>query len=87
VVNVSADEENAESAQELLSRVSPSTRTWIDETGLANSRFEVQVLPTIWLVDRSGRLLACARGMQDWQSPGMQDMISRLLWLPKNEAN
>jgi thiol-disulfide isomerase/thioredoxin len=86
VINVSADAESAADAQELLSRVSPETRTWIDETGLANSRFEVQVLPTVWLVDRSGRLLACARGMRDWQSPGMENLISRLLLQPTKEA-
>jgi len=86
VINVSADAENVISAQERLSRVSPSTRTWIDEVGLANSRYEVQALPTIWLVDRSGRLLASARGMQDWQSPGMQDLISCLLSQPTKET-
>ena len=79
VLSVCADAENALEAQQLVSGVSPHTQVWIDETGLANSQFEVQVLPTIWFIDRAGRLIAGARGMKDWDSSAMETLIGVLV--------
>lgn len=75
VLNICADAENAQAAQELIDRVAPTSRAWVDDTGLANAQFEVQALPTIWLIDRSGKMLGCARGMKDWQSREMENLI------------
>lgn len=78
VLNVCADADSAETANELVNRVSPRTHVWIDETGLANSQFEVHALPTIWLVGPDGKLLGCARGMKDWSAPEIQMLITYL---------
>jgi mono/diheme cytochrome c family protein/peroxiredoxin len=86
VLNISADADSASAARDLVRRVSPATHVWIDATGLANAQFEVQVFPTIWLVDRSGRLIGCARGMRNWQSAGMQELLSLLLSRKAAEA-
>lgn len=78
VMNICADAENAQAAQELIARVSPTSIAWVDDTGLANAQFEVQALPTLWLIDRSGELLASSRGMKDWQAPEVETLISLL---------
>ncbi|WP_425615029.1 redoxin domain-containing protein [Anatilimnocola sp. NA78] len=80
VWNVCADVESATEAQELLDRLAPGTRTLVDESGLANGRFEVQVLPTVWLVDASGKVIARSQGVQDWNRPEMHAVIEN--WLP-----
>ena len=41
VLNVCADAETAEDADALVRGVSPQTQVWVDESGLANSRFDV----------------------------------------------
>jgi peroxiredoxin len=81
VINICADSDDAETAQQIVDRVSPRTRAWIDTTGLANSQYDVQILPTIWLIDTEGRLLGSASGMRDWTSPGMQNLIAACLQL------
>ena len=79
VWNVCADVENAQEAQGLVERVSPTSRIWIDDTGLAASQFDVHVLPTIWIIDGKGRMVASARGMQNWKSAGVDALIRLLL--------
>ncbi len=79
VLNVCADAESAAMASEMVARVSPGTQVWVDETGLANAQFEVHALPTVWLIDREGHLIGCARGMKDWGGQEMRDLIDYLL--------
>ena len=79
VLNVCADAPDAESAQRLAAQASPGTQVWIDSTGLANSQFEVHALPTIWLIDPAGNLLASARGSRDWDSPAFTSLVRYLL--------
>jgi hypothetical protein len=81
VLAVCADAEDPADAQELLDHVSPRTRAWIDPSGLANLQFEVQALPTIWLIDQGGQLLARSHGMQDWESSAIDQLMRQLIGL------
>lgn len=85
VWNVCADVENAQEAQELVARLSPATQVWIDDTGLATSQFDVHVLPTIWIIDGAGRMVASARGMQDWNSASIDALIGLIVAEPGHE--
>ena len=78
VLHICADAEDAPSAQQIADRVSPETHVWIDETGLANSLYDVHVLPTIWLIGPDGHLLGSARGMQDWTGFAIEEMLRQL---------
>jgi hypothetical protein len=78
VLSVCADAETASEAQQAVARLSPATRVWTDESGLGNERFEVRILPTIWLVDSAGRQVAVALGMIDWDSPKVEQMMELL---------
>jgi mono/diheme cytochrome c family protein len=78
VLSVCADSETADEAQQTVARVSPTTRVWTDSSGLGNERFDVRVLPTTWLIDSSGRQLAVAHGMIDWNSPAVEHMLELL---------
>jgi mono/diheme cytochrome c family protein len=75
VLNVCADAEDAGDGQRVIARSSPKTQIWIDDSGLANSEFGVQVMPTIWLIDVDGQMLGCAYGMQDWDAPAINELI------------
>jgi mono/diheme cytochrome c family protein len=75
VWNICADLESAEEAQAIVDRVAPGSVTMVDESGLANHRFEVHALPTVWLVGSDGRAIARSQGVQDWMSPAMQAVV------------
>jgi thiol-disulfide isomerase/thioredoxin len=79
VLSVCADADDIAQAQELVTRVSPSTRVWFDETGLANSQFGVQLLPTFYVVDPAGQLIASASGMKEWDSAAIERLIEALV--------
>ncbi|HET6882358.1 MAG TPA: redoxin domain-containing protein [Pirellulales bacterium] len=78
VLSVCVDAENPQDAQRIVTEVAPGLRVWTDESGLAVGRFDVRVLPTVWLIDSAGRSLAEVHGMLDWGSPEM-DALLRLL--------
>jgi hypothetical protein len=79
VLSVCADADSIEEAQEAVSRVSPGTRVWGDETGLANAQFDVQVMPTLIIVDAAGKGIGRATGMKDWDSPAIESLVGLLL--------
>ncbi|QDU30113.1 Thiol-disulfide oxidoreductase ResA [Anatilimnocola aggregata] len=79
VWNVCADVESAAEAQELVGRVAPGVQTSVDESGLANGRFEVQALPTVWLIDSTGNVIGRSQGVQDWTRPEMKAVIKHYL--------
>lgn len=80
VWNICADVESASEAQAIVDRIAPGAVTFVDESGLANHRFEVQALPTVWLIASDGKAIARSQGVQDWTSPAMQALVEH--WLP-----
>lgn len=78
-VNICADEDDASAAQQMLSAVASTQTTYVDPTGLVNSRYEVSLMPTIWLMDRNGQLIAKAQGARDWNDPALVTLIESLL--------
>ena len=80
VLNICTDVENAEEAQDFLAEQIPEMKTWCDESGLGLARFEVKLLPTIWLIDKNGKAIARSHGARDWQAPEFRKVVEA--WLP-----
>jgi peroxiredoxin len=51
----------------------------LDSRGEVSERYEVQALPTTYLIGRDGRLVALALGYRDWESPGARAYLAGLL--------
>lgn len=79
VVNVCADEDDASAAQNLLTKAAPTMTTYVDPSGLANSRYEVSLMPTIWLINPRGELVAKAQGAPNWTDPKLIGLLESLL--------
>jgi thiol-disulfide isomerase/thioredoxin len=79
VINVCADEGDAAAAAEMLAKTESGLVTYVDPTGLANGKYEVSLMPTIWLIDRVGRQVAKAQGARDWSQPELRTLIEGLL--------
>ena len=55
----------------------------LDESGDVTGRvYGVWGPPTVYLVDRSGRLVGRGVGPRDWKSPGAKNFIRELLTQP-----
>jgi mono/diheme cytochrome c family protein/thiol-disulfide isomerase/thioredoxin len=76
VLPVCANESDAAAAQAVARRRTQDFAIYVDRTGLANQRFDVQVLPTAFLIDPAGRLLGRAQGALDWLSPAVKELMS-----------
>lgn len=50
-----------------------------DPSGRARLEYDVQVLPTTILIDRSGDVLGYARGGRDWSAPAVVELIESCL--------
>ncbi|MBA4188108.1 MAG: thiol-disulfide isomerase [Planctomycetaceae bacterium] len=75
VLHISADADDLHDAQKLVDRFAPGLRVYTDATGLGSARFEVQTLPTVWLIAPDGKAIGRAHGMKDWTSPAMRKLI------------
>jgi mono/diheme cytochrome c family protein/peroxiredoxin len=79
VLHVCAEADDVQAAQDLASKVAPGVRIFVDDTGVSLARFEVQTLPTVWLIDRDGKAIGRAHGARDWRSPALRRLIEH--WL------
>jgi len=79
VLSVCIDADDTAQAQDAAERVAPGHRVYCDDDGLAIHRYEVQVLPTIWLVGPDGKLIGKATGAQDWTRPELRALLDDLL--------
>ena len=84
ILNICADEADLASALAVWPEEAKSLTVAVDSTGLANSRYEVSLLPTIWLIDRDGKLLAKTQGARDWNDQRLVKLLEECLAAPKN---
>jgi mono/diheme cytochrome c family protein len=80
VLHVCTDAEDVGAAQALAGRSAPGVRVFADQSGLGLARFEVQALPTVWLVGPDGRAVGRSHGARDWGDPAVRRLLER--WLP-----
>jgi mono/diheme cytochrome c family protein/peroxiredoxin len=79
VISICIDADDPQQAQAAADSVAPGHRVYCDATGLAVQRYQVQVLPTVWLVDREGKALGWATGAQEWDRPELAELLEHLL--------
>jgi hypothetical protein len=80
---VCADQDDPEEAQRVLDRTVPGVKALIDTTGLGLARFEVNSLPTVWLIDASGKAIGRASGSRDWNVPACANVLAHWLELAR----
>ncbi len=79
LLHVCADENDPAAGQKVLDRQIPGTAGYAEPSGLGLARFEVQVLPTVWLIDASGKAVGRASGAKDWGSEPLKNLILHFL--------
>jgi thiol-disulfide isomerase/thioredoxin len=84
VIHVCADAEDANTAQGLVTKIAPGVRTFVVDSVVGLARFEVQTLPTVWLIGADGKAIGRSHGAKDWRSAALREMIE--YWLPPTVA-
>ncbi|HXZ01710.1 MAG TPA: TlpA disulfide reductase family protein [Stellaceae bacterium] len=59
---------------------------YLDPKAAAQEAFDVRGLPTSFLIDRDGRILASLEGGADWDAPGMVAKLERYLREDENSG-
>jgi mono/diheme cytochrome c family protein/thiol-disulfide isomerase/thioredoxin len=77
VLPVCVDEPDAAVVRDVAGPQPAQRPLYLDPTGMARLRFDVQALPTFVLIDRSGRLVARSEGARDWADPALDDLVRR----------
>jgi cytochrome c biogenesis protein CcmG/thiol:disulfide interchange protein DsbE len=80
ILYVCTDAEHVKEAQVLAERVAPGIRVHAEERGLGLARFEVQSLPTYWLIGPNGKAIGRAQGARNWRNPALLRLVEH--WLP-----
>lgn len=71
---------DAKEASDAAAKVAPGIRVYSDLRGTASAAFEVQSLPTVWLIGPAGEVVAKTTGAKDWESPTIAALLE--YWLP-----
>src|SRR3546814_4110434 len=78
VLAISQDRDGAAVVNPFLARIDlQHLPVYLDATGVLGRAFALKGLPTTFLVDRAGRVLAGLVGPAEWDSPAALDFIRR----------
>lgn len=80
VLHVCTDEPDVRAAQKVLDASAPGAVAQVEANDLGLARYQVQVLPTVWLVGPDGTALARSSGAKDWTAEAQTQLVAR--WLP-----
>jgi len=75
VLAVAADRGRASVVEDYIHKGRFSFPVLLDPDGNVRNRYEVQALPTTYLIDTEGRFLGRAKGPLDWRSPQLQKVL------------
>jgi peroxiredoxin len=81
VLPICLDSPNAQQARDVAAKHAPRLRVYVDPDDSVGRRYDVQHLPQSALVDRDGRLLGRALGVNRWARKDLERLLSAGLGL------
>jgi thiol-disulfide isomerase/thioredoxin len=80
VIAVSEDHGGRKTVEPFIDKLGlKSIKTYLDPKSAAERAFQVQGLPTTFLIDRKGRVLGRVEGAAEWDSPKLLDILKSFL--------
>jgi thiol-disulfide isomerase/thioredoxin len=79
VLHVCTDEPDAKAAQQVLDRSAPGAAAQVEANDLGLARYQVQALPTVWLIGPDGAAIGKSSGAKDWTAEPQTGLVARLL--------
>ncbi|RMH20826.1 MAG: TlpA family protein disulfide reductase, partial [Gammaproteobacteria bacterium] len=84
-VNIEMD--NQKQVKKFVNRYALTFPILLDPKATVRKRYEIEGLPTSYLIDRRGRFLGKIVGNQPWESEAAQQMIASLLKGPSDPSS
>jgi thiol-disulfide isomerase/thioredoxin len=75
VVSVCFDETDAREVQRLVRPRLREMPVYVNPDGLARARYDVQVMPSVYLIDPAGRVLGHGTGARSWPAGELRDLV------------
>jgi len=79
VVAVSTDEEGAEKVSAFARKLGLTFSILLDADSQVSKRYGVKELPSSFLIDPQGRVIAAAKGERDWFSSGAREYVAEVV--------
>ena len=79
VLGISTDKKKRKKVESFVRRLQLSFPILLDTTGDVRVAYEVQALPTTYIIGKDGRITGRAIGTRDWSSKQAQALIKSLL--------
>jgi thiol-disulfide isomerase/thioredoxin len=79
VLPVCVDEPDVAVVRNVAGRHLADQRLYLDPSGAARRRYDVQALPDVVLIDPAGRLIARSTGARDWTDPALDALVRECL--------
>lgn len=79
VVAISLDKESEQIVQSFASKLNLTFPILLDPEGVAADPYGAKDLPSTFILDQKGQVIAAAKGERDWYSPSAISYISELL--------
>jgi len=80
VVAISEDRGGSKAVEPFIGKLGlQSVKTYLDPKSAVERAFEVQGLPTSFLIDRKGRVLGRVEGAAEWDSPKLLETLESFL--------
>ncbi|AWM39912.1 Thiol-disulfide oxidoreductase ResA [Gemmata obscuriglobus] len=80
VLHVCTDADTPADAQAVLDKFAPGAPALVEASGVGAARYEVQALPTVWLIAPDGTAVGRSSGAKDWAAGPQTKLLAR--WLP-----
>lgn len=80
VLHVCTDEPDVSAAQKVIEAAAPGAVAHVEANDLGLARYQVQALPTVWLVGPDGGAIGKSSGAKDWTAEPQTQLVAR--WLP-----
>lgn len=75
VVSVCFDDSTGDSARKLVRGRAPHLPVFVNPDGLARFRYDVQIMPVVYLIDAEGRVLGHTQGLRRWVDRDIQFLL------------
>ncbi|MCE9533174.1 MAG: redoxin domain-containing protein [Planctomycetes bacterium] len=75
ILHICTDADTPKAAQEVLDEGKSGNRALVDGNEVNMARYDVQILPTIWVIDPAGKVVGKTLAAKEWQSPLMKRFV------------
>ena len=86
-VNIDDGDEGKQFAKDFWSRNKFPFPSFFDSSKAVSRQFEVEMLPSNFVIDRRSRMVFSSFGSNDWSNPGTMDFIEGLLQESENDKD